>query len=185
MTMSEVVDSVNDVLKRAQQYPTGTVTIGDGTAKTPHRIIASSFMWWRGSRIFRHMHIGNTSTHQDGWYLNLGTTAANKIDWGWAPAYETATAVRMQEAISVPFYCAQPFIVTAGVGSAYVSGFHQQFAPVHPLLALGTPDILSISAGDDYEMLFQVPWANQIIIPEMENGSKGGAQPPEKSKKTT
>lgn len=186
MTMSEVVDSVNDVFKRAQQYTIGSVTIGGDAAITPHRILASAFMWWRGSRVFRHMHIGNTSMNQDGWYLNLATSSTNKIDWGWAPAYETATAVRMPEAISVPWYCAVPYIVTPGVGSAYISGFHQQYAPIHPILALGTADILALSAGDDYEMMFQVPWANQIVFPEEETskGSKKSSSSSSSSSKT-
>jgi len=164
MTMSETVDSVNDILKRACIYPS-TSTSGPGRQTgilTNHGIVTSCFMWQRGSRIFRHVHVGNTSTHGDGWYLNLETSTTKRLDYGWAPAYQSAVGPYQQEAIMVPWYNATPYIASYGYGTNYVAGFHQRVVPVQPVLSLGTPDTVTISGGDDYCMLFQVPWANQI-----------------------
>jgi len=163
MTMSEIVDSVSDLMKRPKKHSSAT-TLGDTNFSTC-RIITASFMWYRGSTIWRHIHLGNSTAHNDGWYMDLSSTTENKIELGWAAAYQAPVGAYQQEAISVPWYCAQPYVATPA-SYAYIAGAHLQAFPQGPKLALATPDTLVASSGDDYTLLFQVPWANQFITPE-------------------
>lgn len=162
MAMSEVVDSVNDMFKRGVEYA-AIQAPGDQSGRvTFHSIIASSFMWRRGSIIVRHVHKGNTTSNGDGFYLAVAS-APFRIDQGWSPASTTATTAPLQEAISLPWYCAAPYCVGAGLSRLYVGSAHTKALPLTVTLSLVTFDTITVSGGDDFHMLMQVPWANQEI----------------------
>jgi len=162
MAMSEVVDSVNDVFKRGVEYPNATDWIGNNNRVTFHSVIASSFMWKRGGRIIRHVHKGNTTTNGDGFYL-LVSPAPYRVDTGWSPASSTATTAPLQEAVSLPWYCATPFVAGSGMSGSYINPtFHSLAFPLTLQLSLLTTDTIVIAGGDDFHMLMQVPFANQI-----------------------
>lgn len=177
MVMAETVDDIGDLMKRPEEYSSVTA-LGDITAMPTtgmHGIISSSFMFYRGSTIYRHVHKGNTTTHGDGWYLQNSFATTNRIQSGWAPAYQSLQAGSQHEAINIPWYCAAPFRATAGKGGSYISGFHQRVGPMIPFLKLGTPDTICISAGDDFVYMMQVPWANQYIsMSDRELSENGG-----------
>jgi hypothetical protein len=165
MTMSEVVDSVNDVFKRAEEYQGTARYVGEHLVSviTPHKILASSFMWWRGSRIFRNIQRESIPVTglATGYFLPLSTLPS--MNYGWAPAYNAASPLRQQEAVSLPWYCAVPYVATIGQGNAYILGIHQHFLPVGLAISLTQQGVNAISAGDDFEMLYQVPWANRFV----------------------
>jgi len=160
-TMSEPILNVIDLMKRQATYTAGQ-SLGATTALSAHKIIAASFMWQRGGIVYRHIHRGNTSTHKDGWYLPVGGTTF-KVDYGWSPAYQSATQLYQQEAIVCPWYCSAPYTSTP-LDSTWILNTSQKASPVLPVLSLGTPDEITLAAGDDWVYLFQVPWANQLFV---------------------
>lgn len=161
--MSEDIGALADLLKRPHRYATGIPTIGafgQTAAVTAHRIIADSFMWIRGSYVARHMHRFNTSTKQDGFYMRVGSTSTYQPEYGWAPMYSGVgmPVLGQQEAVAMPYYCATPYIVTFRAAT-YVHGTSQRVLPVVLDYNVATIDTLTIAAGDDMTLLFQVPWA--------------------------
>jgi len=116
-------------------------------------------MWWRGSRVYRHMHLGNATTHGDGWYLNTGFDATFNIEQGWGAAYNTATPMWQNEAVSVPYYSSVPYHCTSFAATYVLATSKKANRPIYPTLNLTTPDKVTITAGDDFVLLFQVPWA--------------------------
>jgi len=157
--MAEEVQTLLDLLKRpATGYTVAQLEMGITSTLSAHKLIMSHFMFYRGSVVYRHMHLGNTTTHNDGWYLNLSGTTTNKLDVGWAAAYQAATPMWQTEAINVPWYCAVPYVPSA-LNLSYIHTTSTKVTtPILPKLALATPDTVTLSAGDDFMGLFLVPW---------------------------
>jgi len=169
--MSETVDSLNDILKRAQSYPSGTLMLGSTGATTAHNIIANLFMFRRGSIVVRHLHLGNTSgLGNDGIFLNVASTGA--LNNAWAPIYQAGTPAWQREAATIPYYCATPFVASPGLyPNAMISSIHQRALPVSFRLQIGAPDTISISAGDDFMFMYLVPWANGFVAGNKKSSS--------------
>lgn len=161
--MSETIETIADLFKRQTLYADETHIFGDTPQVTLHKLFASCFMWQRGSVVYRHIHRGNTSGNKDGWYLPPWSFigGAHRPEMGWAPAYQSATQMIQQEAINMPYWSAAPYTVSIGSYNK-VLGSSQRVVPVRPVLSLGTKDEVTLAAGDDFMMMFLVPWGNQI-----------------------
>ncbi len=164
--MAETVHNTIDILKRAVTgYTSASFNIGVTSRITNHQIIANMFLFWRGSRVCRHMHLGNSTTHNDGWYMDVSRSTTNVLDGGWAAAYNNPSLFQQTEAINVPYfavtpYCSNPLFLTR------IHAKSVTVQPIQPILAISTPDTVTVTAGDDFEMLFLVPWANQLSFEE-------------------
>jgi len=166
--MSERIDNLIDILKRATTGYTATSAFGNTSTTSLHKLIMASFLWQRGSLVYRHIHLGNTSTHNDGWYLVPGASTTKKLEFGWAPAYNTATALCQTEACVLPWYCAQPYFPTNSSQSK-IDLASKASGPVGITLSLSTPDTVTITAGDDFMALYLVPWAGLIAYKNTPN----------------
>lgn len=164
--MAETVDDVNDIFKRATEYINQT-TVGqigfNPIALCSHQIFADSFMWWRGGRIIRNIRKGNTSGNGDGYYLRVGLTSQQRTEFGYGYLTSTATSPMYQEAVSLPWYCSRPYIANSG-GATYILLSAQRTQPTGCVVSTSTQATTCLTAGDDFCMMFQVPWANQSDV---------------------
>jgi len=159
--MSEQIDALIDLLKRPAMYGSVPTALGTTSYLSFHKLIMSMFLWWRGSMVMRHMHLGNTTTHNDGWYLAVSTQTTNRIDFGWAPAYATGNQFIQNECIILPWYNAAPYVATAA-NASIILGSSNRASPVGVALQLATTDTIAVSAGDDFMALFLVPFGNDL-----------------------
>jgi hypothetical protein len=165
--MSETCENVVDLLKRPADYPMTSLNFFGLTANlTAHKIITASFMWQRGSRVLRHLHRTNVSTAQDGFFLDVGGTSG-RTEYGYVPAYNSPTALYQTEAVNLPWYCANPYTVTV-MSALYVLGSSQRVLPVNVSLNLSAPETLTQAAGDDWALMFLVPWAQTLFAASTE-----------------
>ena len=159
--MCEVIDSVSDLVKKpcwhgsnTEFFPSsGTYLFG------PYHYFARFFMYWRGGRVVRHYHPGNTTTHNDGWYLVNGSYTNNMLENGWVPAYNSATMLYQQEGCLIPYYSAQPYWPSCAQSTHIVPSCYD-FQPLDASLEVSSPDHIAISGADDFVYMFPVLWGN-------------------------
>jgi len=167
--MAETVDDVNDIFKRATEY-NSSVTDGqigfNCVALCSHQIFADSFMWWRGGRVLRNIRKGNTSGNGDGYYLRVANGTQQRLEFGWGMLTSTPTSPNYQEAVSLPWFCSRPYIANSG-GSTYILLSAQRTQPTGCILSTSGQATSCLTAGDDFCMMFQVPWANQDDVGQL------------------
>ncbi len=177
-TMPELIGTATDVCRRmsrtALSTTFGLVNLGAQQHTTAMRIIQACFLFVRGSVILRNLHLTNDSTTNDGWYLNVGNSANQFVEYGWAPAYSSATQPYQPEAVSLPYYCTQPYVPTYdSSNTGYMDASASAISgPVTAKLNLGTVQSVGISAGDDLTFLFLVPWANLLSLSAVKETAK-------------
>lgn len=177
-TMPEIIGTGTDVCRRMARSSVNTLfglfSLGSQHHTTAMRIVQACFLFIRGSVILRNLHLNNDSTHNDGWYLNVGNGADNYVEYGWAPAYQNPTQPYQPEAVSLPYYCTQPYVPCY---DASATGYMDASAspisgPVSAKLVNSLANSVGISAGDDLTMLFLVPWANLLNLSPEKNVAK-------------
>jgi len=160
--MAETIDSLHDLLKRPAEYPANSVYLGPTLATlSAHSIICQSFLYWRGTRVYRNIHMGLSGGYRAGFFLNVSSSAP-RLEHGWSPAYSAATQPYQPETAALPYYCATPFVPTV-YASQFIHGSSIRVLQVNLNISQAT-EVLALSAGDDFVMMFPVPWANQLTL---------------------
>lgn len=159
--MCETIDAVGDLVKKPCWHGSTTEFFPSSGTRLygPFHYFARFFMYWRGGRVLRHYHPGNTTTHNDGWYLVNGSYTDNMLENGWVPAYGTATALYQQEGCLVPYYCAQHYWPTHAQGTTTVNSCYDH-APLDATLEISAKDHIAISGADDFVFMYPVLWGN-------------------------
>jgi hypothetical protein len=167
--MSETVKNVIDLLKRPATYSLLTAGqinyMGQETYTFGHHtILAASHMFQRGSSVIRHLKPTATGLGIDGFYLPVNNTfPPTRPNYGWVPAYTPAQSFFQTEAVSLPWYCACPYMATVQ-STPYILATSLKALQMPCLITVGYVALLTQAAGDDFAMMFQVPWANQIVL---------------------
>jgi hypothetical protein len=165
--MAEDVKNVIDLLKRPADYPITSLNLfGVTTNVTIHSLIMSSFMWQRGSRVIRNLYRSNTTTLQDGIFLELGR-AAGRTEDGFVPATSAPTNAPLYQTVAanLPWLCATPYTCTYAA-STKVLGSSQRAVPVNIKMNVAGNPTFTQAAGDDWVFMYQVPWAIDLVTPQ-------------------
>ncbi len=171
--MSEVTGTVSDVFKRHTAVGVTSTFYPGTTAKntSPFSFLSNFFMFWRGGRIYRHIHYDGTDL-PSGIFLLMGGATDVILENGWAPAYATGTGIFQPESVHIPYYSAQPYYPMNQLGN-YTTNQAFVSPPVDVILVVGsdTNNIQTIAGADDHVWLHLVPWGNAVTISEPKGGT--------------
>lgn len=165
LCMVEVSGTVSDCVKRHQAL-TNSTTLPNGAAPLNGTMLyLSRFFWfWRGGRIFRHVHYDQNSATPSGFFLQMGTS--NALCNGWAPSWYQAANLVQPEAVQVPYYSAQPYYPVISQSSFYLEPTCYISPPVDCARVNGTASNgpMTLAGADDFVLLHVVPIGNSTPV---------------------
>jgi hypothetical protein len=174
LCMVEVSGTVSDCVKRHQALTNNTTLINEAAPLNGTMLYLTKFFWfWRGGRIFRHVHFDQNSATPSGFFLQMGS--ANALCNGWSPSWYQAANLVQPEAVQVPYYSAQPYYPVAPAAASFMEPTTYISPPVDCTRVNGTASNgpMTLAAADDFVLLHVVPIGNVTPVASTARKTRG------------
>lgn len=191
-TAAEILGTVADLMKRASEITNGYAVGGSHTYTQPfgfqigtgnvnywttgcefYNYFSAFFLFWKGSRILRRW-LGNTSNQMKPISMNNITNNQSQFSDGivlWSQAVQQAPQLR--DAVQAHWQCATPYAWVQQPGMQINTRCINQDGVISSIpndLAFSGPSLpahsyLSVAAGDDFTLMYPVPFFPSTYYP--------------------